>query len=69
MIRSEWKRLNEEFEDMVLSENTGIKLQNNTLKQLRNVLRNAGFDFVISRTEGSIVHINVFIEREPDVHS
>ena len=69
MIRSEWKRLNEEFEDMVLSENTGIKLQNNTLKQLRNVLRNAGFDFVISRTEGSIVHINVFVEREPDVHS
>ena len=69
MIRSEWKRLNEEFEDMVLSENTGIKLQNKTLKQLRNVLRNAGFDFVISRTEGSIVHINVFVEREPDVHS
>jgi len=69
MIRSEWKRLNEEFEDMVMSENTGIKLQNKTLKQLRNVLRNAGFDFVISRTEGSIVHINVFVEREPDVHS
>ena len=39
-----------------------------TLATLRDTLRAAGFDFVISRVNGNIAHVNIYVEVK-DVHS
>lgn len=37
--------------------------------QLRLMLRKAGLDFVITRVEGNIAHVNILVAEQTDVHS
>ena len=35
-----------------------------SLATLRDTLRAAGFDFVITRVDGAIAHVNIYVEEE-----
>lgn len=37
--------------------------------QLRLMLRKAGLDFVITRVEGNVAHVNILVAEGSDVHS
>jgi hypothetical protein len=40
-----------------------------TVHKLRILLREAGIDFIVSRVDGRIAHVNVLVSEDKDVHS
>ena len=37
--------------------------------QLRLLLTKAGLEYVITRVEGNVAHVNILLSEQPDVHS
>lgn len=37
--------------------------------QLRLLLTKAGLEFVITRVDGNVAHVNILVGDQPDVHS
>ena len=37
--------------------------------QLRLLLTKAGLEYVITRVEGNVAHVNILVAEQPDVHS
>jgi len=37
--------------------------------QLRLLLTKAGLEYVITRVEGNVAHVNIIVAEQPDVHS
>ena len=37
--------------------------------QLRLLLTKAGLEYVITRVDGNVAHVNIIVAEQPDVHS